>query len=75
MVKILKLFQTKRRTIQKIYVCRQNYSPMVNQQWTLSALTSKHKMAADSLGIFVYRVLGEMAVRYVNVYMLQKGAR
>ena len=28
-------------------------------------MTSKHKMAADSV---VQRVLGEMAVRYVNTY-------
>ena len=36
--------------------------------WTLS-------MAADSVDTFVQRLLGEMAIRYVNVYMLQQGAR
>ena len=44
-------------------------------EWTLSAMKSKHKMAADCVGTFVQRVLGEMVVRYVNVYMLQQGAR
>ena len=42
-------------------------------QWTLSAMTSKHKMTADSVDTFVQRVLWEMAVRYVNVYILQQG--
>ena len=27
-------------------------------------------MAADSVGTFVQRVLGEMAVHYVNIYVL-----
>ena len=42
--------------------------------WTLSAMTSKHKMAANSVDTFVQRLLGEMAVCYVNVYILQKEA-
>ena len=33
-------------------------------------MTQKHKMAADSVGTFVQRVLGEMVVRYVNVYII-----
>ena len=32
-------------------------------------------MVGDSVGTFVQRVLGEMAVRYVNVYILQQGER
>ena len=35
----------------------------------------KAQKVADSVGTFVQRVLGEMAVRYVNVYILQQGTR
>ena len=36
-------------------------------------MTSKHKMAADSVDTFVQRLLREMAIRYVNVYYCSKG--
>ncbi|XP_065886790.1 cohesin subunit SA-1-like [Dysidea avara] len=36
-------------------------------------MTSKYKKVTDSVGTFVQRVLGEMAVHYVNVYILQQG--
>ena len=35
----------------------------------MDVMTSKHKMAADSVDTFVQRVLGETAVHYVNVYI------
>ena len=36
-------------------------------------MTSKHKMAADSMGTFVRKVLGEMAVCYVTINIPQQG--
>ena len=38
-------------------------------------MTSKYKMVADSVDTFVQRLLGGIAIRYVNVYILQQGAR
>ena len=46
-----------------------------NQLSTESTMMSKHKMTADSVETFVQRVLGEVVVRYVNICILQQGAR
>ena len=36
-------------------------------------MTSKHKMAADSVDTFVQRLLGEVAIRYViYIFMIVK---